>query len=220
MSNSFCQQLSKHSTARSSHRLLNRCGLLILGSGWIVAIAMAGMGLTNFCFPGKQAGNYSSSAISTNHEGIIQEPKPQFSVPFWIYLLLIVSASPLFFIYLRKRSVASNSKKPIRSSWRSPSSLQSIAGHTSRENQWQGVLPRSPREFIPPVNSRPPNQPVSFISQGQKPVSYRISRVSSRSSSAVLSRGSAAYGSAMQARTAPTLSVGAKNIRLPFEQLK
>lgn len=200
MSNSFCQQLSKHSTARSSYRLLNRCGLFILGSGWIVAIAIAGMGATNFCFSGKEAG-YSS----TSHEDIIQSSKPQFSVPFWIYLLLIVGASPWLFTYLSKRSIANNSKKPIRSGLRSPSSVPPIAKHTSRQKEWQGVLPRSSREIVPPVNSRSSSQPVSFISQEQKPVSYRISRGSSRSSSAVLSN---------------TFSVGAKNIRLPFEQLK
>jgi hypothetical protein len=213
MSNSFSQQLSKQSSARSYHRLLNRCGLLVLGSGWIVAIAMAGMGVTNFCFSGKQAGNYSSSAMSTNDEGIVQSSKSQFSVPFWIYLLLIVGASPWLFTYLRKRSIASNSKKTIRSSLRCssthkaglPSSVQPIAGHTSNEKEWQGVLPKSSHDLLPPVNSRVSSQPISFISQGEKPVSYRISRVSSRQPSALMSS---------------TLSVGAKNIRLPFEQLK
>ncbi len=204
--------LTKRPSARHSFRLLKCCWLLFLGSGWIVAIAMAGMGLTNFCFSGKEAGNYASSSMSTNNEGIIQNSKPQFSVPFWIYFLLIVSASPLFFIYLRKRSVVSNSQKPISSllqcsstcSAGSPSSLQSITGHTSRAREWQDVLPRSSREFIPPVNSRLSSQQVSLSSQGQKPLSYRISRVSSRQASAVLNR----------------TPVGAKNIRLPFEQLK
>ncbi|MBE9170478.1 hypothetical protein IQ238_24150 [Pleurocapsales cyanobacterium LEGE 06147] len=198
MNNSLDQQLSQHSTVKHSHRLLNRCGLLVLGSGWVVAIALAGMGLTNWCVPGKEAGNYSSSAISTNYEGIIQKSKPQSSVPFWIYLLLIVSVSPWLFTYFRKQSVASNSKKPIRSGLRcgstcyagSPSSLQPITGYTSRGDDYN--LP----QLV---------QPVSSVSQEQKPVSYRISRVSSRQPSAVL-------GS--------TLSVRAKNIRLPFEQLK
>jgi hypothetical protein len=195
--------LSKRPPARHSLRLVERGGLLVLGSGWIVAIAIAGMGLTNFCFLDKEAGY--SSGISTHQEGTIQNSKPSSSVPFWICLLLIVSASPWAFNYFRKSSIVNNSKKPTRRDLHSPSSAQAIAQSASRESQWQNILPNSPHESMSPVNSRPPSQPVSFISQEQKPVSYRISRVTSRSSSAVLNR---------------TVSVGAKNIRLPFEQLK